>query len=95
MQVKDLIEKLGKADPEHEVFVAPLIFIPVMQLNTDDGALLDGELQKVTSPFERYAVANVGLITDLERNEERNHFIVLGYDTNEQPEVSTNNEFIN
>jgi hypothetical protein len=95
MKVKDLIKKLDKADPEHEVFVAPLILIPAMQLNTNGGALLEGQVQKAASPFERYAVVNIGLITDLEQIEERKQFIVLGYDTDEQTEIPTPSESVN
>lgn len=46
MKVRDLINKLEKADPEQEVFAAPLIFIPILQLNADDGTLSDREVEK-------------------------------------------------
>lgn len=95
MKVKDLIKKLDEANPDYEVFAAPLIFIPVMQLNTDDGTALDGEIEKVANPFERYAVVNIGLFTDLERGKARNQSIILGYDTDKQTEIPASGGFVN
>lgn len=96
MKVKDLINKLEEADPEQEVFAAPLVFIPILQLNADDETLSDREVEKISAPFERYSIAQVGLMTDLRDGvEKRKQYIVLGYDTDGQSETSTSPEFVN
>ena len=100
MKVKDLISKLENADPEQEVFAAPLIYLPILQPNSNSGILSDDEVQKIATPFERYPIGQVGLMTDLVNGVDKSkQYVFLGYETNEKSDEQSNTlttpEFIN
>jgi len=100
MKVKDLISKLENADPEQEVFATPLIFMPIVQLNDNDGTLSDEGVKKVVAPFEGYPIERVGLMTDWREGVAKSkQYVFIGYDPDEQSSESSGNlttlEFVN
>ena len=100
MKVKDLISLLENGDPEQEVFAAPLIFMPILQLNNNDGTLSDDGVKKVAAPFEGYSIEQVGLMTDWREGIAKSkQYVFIGYNPDEQFAESSDSfttpEFVN
>jgi hypothetical protein len=81
MKVRELINSLEKADPELDVFVAPLITLPV----------LDGGTHETPAVNVRSHIEKVKFIKEMDPLPDGNEFVVLGYssatDATELPDL--------
>lgn len=83
MKVKELISKLQKADPEHEIYASPRVFVPVAG---------EGQVARVADPDRKHSIAGVVLIKDMQ-TEPWEEFVLITF---EESEASTvRDELIN